>query len=342
MPGGSSSRVFYGLIVLTSSFAALIAAGDVARRLDVVTVDNWADLKTQCESSAANSVEGVVRREFSLAKSFVGDAASYPGPIILGNAGNTGISRHCVIRGNGKTLDAGSAGHIFSVNGAKSVLEVYSLTLKNGKAQIRYENLGSATSPIWVQRESGTGGAIQAGAAGCIVELHDITFQANYADKKGGAIYNNGAEVRIYASTFDGNGQNSCSVRPASGQTCEASWESNDQEAIYATHGIVVFKGCTSSGEIADITMETRTTLPSGISSLLSCPTEAPTVAPTDAPTDAPTEAPTDAPTETPTNPPTDATNGAVTTSSISGFATISGFESVAALPRTSLHSGMF
>jgi hypothetical protein len=103
------------LFVLQASLAAAILAGDVARRLNVVVVDNWADMKTQCEAGS----------EVSLAQSFEGDSASYPGPINFSG-------KVCVIRGNGKTLDAGGAGGFFTGSGTGSSLEVHDLTLRNG------------------------------------------------------------------------------------------------------------------------------------------------------------------------------------------------------------------
>jgi hypothetical protein len=78
------------LFVLQASLAVAILAGDVVRRLKVVVVDNWADMKTQCEAGY----------EVSLAQSFEGDSASYPGEIDFSG-------KVCVIRGNGKTIDAG-------------------------------------------------------------------------------------------------------------------------------------------------------------------------------------------------------------------------------------------
>jgi hypothetical protein len=104
------------LFVLQVSLAVAILAGDVVRRLNVVVVDNWADMKTQCEAGY----------EVSLAQSFEGDSASYPGEIDFSG-------QVCVIRGNGKTLDAGGAGRFFTGSGAGSSLEVHGLTLRNGK-----------------------------------------------------------------------------------------------------------------------------------------------------------------------------------------------------------------
>jgi hypothetical protein len=113
------------VFVLQASLAVAILAGDVARRLDVVVVDNWADMKTQCEAG----------HEVSLAQSFEGDFASYPGEIDFSG-------KVCVIRGNGKTLDAGGnveanvltgkSGRFFTGTGTGSSLEVHGLTLRNG------------------------------------------------------------------------------------------------------------------------------------------------------------------------------------------------------------------
>ena len=49
MPSRRSARTLNALFVLQASLAVAILAGDVARRLNVVVVDNWADMKTQCE-----------------------------------------------------------------------------------------------------------------------------------------------------------------------------------------------------------------------------------------------------------------------------------------------------
>jgi hypothetical protein len=49
MPSRRSARTLNALFVLQASLAVAILAGDVVRRLNVVVVDNWADMKTQCE-----------------------------------------------------------------------------------------------------------------------------------------------------------------------------------------------------------------------------------------------------------------------------------------------------
>ena len=119
MPSRRSARTLNALFVLQASLAVAILAGDVVRRLNVVVVDNWADMKTQCEAGF----------EVSLAQSFEGDSASYPGPINFSG-------KVCVIRGNGKTLDAAGApdccGRFFTGSGTGSSLEVHDLTLRNG------------------------------------------------------------------------------------------------------------------------------------------------------------------------------------------------------------------
>ena len=115
MPSRRSARTLNALFVLQASLAVAILAGDVVRRLNVVVVDNWADMKTQCEAGY----------EVSLAQSFEGDSASYPGEIDFSG-------KACVIRGNGKTLDAGGAGRFFTGSGTGSSLEVHGLTLRNG------------------------------------------------------------------------------------------------------------------------------------------------------------------------------------------------------------------
>jgi hypothetical protein len=47
MPSRRSARTLNALFVLQASLAVAILAGDVARRLKVVVVDNWADMKTK-------------------------------------------------------------------------------------------------------------------------------------------------------------------------------------------------------------------------------------------------------------------------------------------------------
>ena len=115
MSSRRAARTLNALFVLQASLAVAILAGDVVRRLNVVVVDNWADMKTQCEAGY----------EVSLAQSFEGDSASYPGEIDFSG-------KVCVIRGNGKTLDAGGAGRFFTGSGTGSSLEVHDLTLRNG------------------------------------------------------------------------------------------------------------------------------------------------------------------------------------------------------------------
>ena len=112
MPSRRSARTLNALFVLQASLAVAILAGDVVRRLNVVVVDNWTDMKTKCEAGY----------EVSLAQSFEGDSASYPGEIDFSG-------KVCVIRGNGKTLDAGGAGRFFTSSGTGSSLEVHGLPL---------------------------------------------------------------------------------------------------------------------------------------------------------------------------------------------------------------------
>jgi hypothetical protein len=82
-----------------------------ATRVEVTT---WTELKTQC---------GLGGVEVSTAHSLPVD--SYPGEILI-RAGKT-----CVIHGNGKTLDAGGGGRIFSASGTGpgSSLQVHNLAL---------------------------------------------------------------------------------------------------------------------------------------------------------------------------------------------------------------------
>ena len=129
MPSRRSARTLNALFVLQASLAVAILAGDVVRRLNVVVVDNWADMKTQCEAGY----------EVSLAQSFEGDSASYPGEIDFSG-------KACMIRGNGKTLDAGGAGRFFTGSGRRSSLEVHGLTLKNGKIHSLFFKGGSVSN----------------------------------------------------------------------------------------------------------------------------------------------------------------------------------------------------
>jgi hypothetical protein len=84
------------------------------RLLSKVTAANWGELKTLCEAGG---------NEVTLSNSF--DASSYPGQIIF--SGKT-----CVVKGQGKTLDAKEGGRFFYGSGAGSSLEVHGLVLKNG------------------------------------------------------------------------------------------------------------------------------------------------------------------------------------------------------------------
>ena len=149
MPSRRSARTLNALFVLQASLAVAILAGDVVRRLNVVVVDNWADMKTQCEAGY----------EVSLAQSFEGDSASYPGEIDFSG-------KVCVIRGNGKTLDAGGAGRFFTGSGTGSSLEVHGLTLRNARLrrQHRVEQFGGA---IYIK--------------GGTLVIYDSTFDANRA-----------------------------------------------------------------------------------------------------------------------------------------------------------------
>jgi predicted outer membrane repeat protein len=167
-----------------------------------VEVTTWTELKTQCEAGGV---------EVSLADSFAG---SYPGEIVL-DEGST-----CVIRGNGKTLDAKSGGRIFKVTGTGSsgtVLTIHRLTLENGLAT----DFGGAiyaygadveifSSEFKTNEAPWGGGAIQVDDGSLLV--HDSSFQTNrVASSQGGAILvdQGGCEqtcyLKIFTTTFESN-----------------------------------------------------------------------------------------------------------------------------------------
>jgi hypothetical protein len=103
-----------------------------------------------------------------------------------------------------------------------------------------------------------------------MLEIHDTSFVSNSA----------GGDV---SSLCHSRNFLNCLHAPIPG--APHGTQGND---LYRASSTVVFKGCTSSGELAEVEMTNSYVLPD-ITSLLPCPTDSPTKAPTKAPTDAPT-----------------------------------------------------
>jgi hypothetical protein len=147
----------------------------------VVFVATWMELKTQCEEG-----ESIV--EVSLAESFNGSAASYPGQIDF-------TGKTCVIRGGNRVIDMGSRGRFAFAEGCDSSLEVHSLHIQNGNVQ-------------------GHGGAIFISGVSAKLAIYNSTFKDNTMtavgrsdeiNSRGGAIYSSSASLTLWNTTFESN-----------------------------------------------------------------------------------------------------------------------------------------
>jgi hypothetical protein len=86
---------------------------------------HWAELKSQCESSACDTVNGGCI--IILSDDFVMDVGSYSSKISFS-------SKNITLWGKGKVLDASGGGRIFEGEGAGSFLELHDAVLQNGEA----------------------------------------------------------------------------------------------------------------------------------------------------------------------------------------------------------------
>ena len=111
-----SVSLSFFLLAAAAAGSVILAQDLTERRLRNVTVNNWAELKTACESGGG---------DVTLSKAFV--AGAYPGEIRIPHGGT------CVFRGKGQVLDARNAGRLFSVSDHDSSLEIHGLVLKNGQ-----------------------------------------------------------------------------------------------------------------------------------------------------------------------------------------------------------------
>jgi hypothetical protein len=86
---------------------------------------HWAELKSQCESSACDTVNGGCI--IVLSGGFVMDVGAYSSEISFS-------SKNITLWGQGKVLDASGGGRIFEGEGAGSFLELHDVVLQNGEA----------------------------------------------------------------------------------------------------------------------------------------------------------------------------------------------------------------